>query len=85
MDNQSYHNQGFGKSFAVIFFATFLLPVVAMMFIDDTWDRFLKKYGDPIRTECWENSKHERVCRDNNTCTFGRNFCIPEVYRWKSK
>ena len=43
MDNQSYHNQGFGKDFAVIFFATFLLPVVAMMFIDDTWDRFLKK------------------------------------------
>ena len=85
MDNQSYHNQGFGKAFAVIFFATFLLPVVAMMALDDTWDRFLKKYGDPIKTECWENSKHERVCRDNNTCKFGRNFCIPEVYRWRVK
>ena len=56
-----------------------------MMFIDDTWDRFLKKYGDPIKTECWENSKHERVCRDNNTCKFGRNFCIDEVYRWRVK
>ena len=56
-----------------------------MMALDDTWDRFLKKYGDPIKTECWENSKHERVCRDNNTCKFGRNFCIPEVYRWRVK
>ena len=85
MNDQPYHNQGFGKSFLIIVLATFVLPVVAMMALDDSWDRFLKKYGDPIKTECWENSKHERVCRDNNTCKFGRNFCIPEVYRWRVK
>ena len=33
------------------------------MTIDDTWDRFLAKYGAPFTTECWENSKHERVCK----------------------
>ena len=46
-----------------------------------TWDMFWKMHlpdGD-----CWENSKHEKVCKDNNTCKFGRNFCIPEVYRWR--
>ena len=52
MNDQPYHNQGFGKSFLIIVLATFVLPVVAMMALDDTWDRFLKKYGDPIKTEC---------------------------------
>ena len=54
-----------------------------MMFMDDTFARVIKKYGDPIRSECWENSKHERVCRGENTCKFGRNFCTPNVYRWR--
>ena len=80
-----YHNKGFGTAFTVIVLTFLVLPVAAMMTLDDTWDRFLKKYGDPIKTECWENSKHERVCRDNNTCTFLRNFCTPKVYRWKEK
>ena len=62
-----------------------LLPITAMMTIDDTWDRFLQKYGDPWKSDCWENSKHERVCKSDNTCKFGRNFCIPEVYRWKAE
>ena len=53
--------------------------------MDDTWSRFVKKYTDPIRSECWENSKHERTCRGENTCKFGRNFCIEEVYRWKTE
>ena len=56
-----------------------------MMTIDDTWSRFLKKYGESITAECWENSKHEKVCRNDNTCKFGRNFCIPEIYRWRAK
>ena len=46
---------------------------------------FLSKYGDPITTECWENSKHERVCKTKNSCKFLRNFCIEEVYRWRAE
>ena len=56
-----------------------------MMTIDDTWDRFLQKYGDPWKSDCWENSKHERVCKDDNTCLIGRNFCIPEKFRWRAE
>ena len=51
--------------------------------MDDGWDIFVQMHlpdGD-----CWENSKHERVCKDDNQCKFGRNFCIDEVYRWKTK
>ena len=78
-----YHNKGFGLAFLTIILFTMVLPIAAMMTIDDTWDRLLKKYGDPWKSDCWENSKHERVCKSDNTCKFGRNFCIPEVYRWK--
>ena len=42
------------------------------MTLDDTWDRFVKKYTG--KSNCWENSKHERVCKEDNTCKFGRNF-----------
>ena len=30
-----------------------------------------------------DDRKTIKVCKDNNTCKFGRNFCIPEVYRWR--
>ena len=80
-----YHNEGFGIAFFWIFALVFILPIIGTLAIDDTWERFTKKYGDPIRTECWENSKHERTCNENNTCKFGRNFCIEDVYRWKTE
>ncbi len=51
--NQPYHNQGFGVAFLWIILVVFLFPLAAMMTVDDTWDRFLSKYGDPITTECW--------------------------------
>lgn len=82
---EPYHNKGFGLAFLTIIFVTLILPIAAMMTIDDTWDRLLKKYGDPWKSNCWENSKHERVCKGENTCKFGRNFCIPEVYRWRAE
>ena len=82
---EPYHNKGFGLAFLTIIFVTLILPIAAMMKIDDTWDRLLKKYGDPWKSNCWENSKHERVCKGENTCKFGRNFCIPEVYRWRAE
>lgn len=85
MSNEPYHNQGFGIAFLWIILVVFLFPLAAMMTIDDTWDRFLQKYGDPITTECWENSKHERVCKKENSCKFLRNFCTEEVYRWRAE
>ena len=83
MKNNAYHNEGFGIAFFWIFALFFILPVIGVLSIDDTWSRFAKKYGDPIRSECWENSKHERTCNQNNSCKFGRNFCIEKVFRWK--
>ena len=85
MSNQAYHNKGFGVAFTWIIVLTMILPLVGLMFIDDTWDRVVNKYVSAWTSECWENSKHERVCRGDNTCKFGRNFCIDEVYRWRVK
>ena len=44
MNNGPYHNQGFGIAFLWIIIVMFILPVMAMMTLDDTWDRFIKKY-----------------------------------------
>ena len=51
--NQPYHNQGFGVAFLWIIIVVFIIPVMAMMTLDDTWDRFVKKYTDPWRSNCW--------------------------------
>ena len=71
--NKPYHNQGFGTAFLVIVLAFFVLPVVLMMGIDDTFDRFKVKYFP--KAECWETAKHERVCKGDNQCKWFRNFC----------
>ncbi len=82
---KAYHNEGFGKAFFWVIMIMIIIPVAGLMTIDDTWDRFVKKYTSPWKSECWENSKHERVCRSDNTCKFGRNFCTPNVYRWREE
>ena len=82
---EPYHNKGFGVAFLWIIIITMILPITAMMTLDDTRDRFLQKYGDPWKSDCWENSKHERVCKGDNTCLIGRNFCIPEKFRWRAE
>ena len=82
---EPYHNKGFGVAFLWIIIITMILPITAMMTLDDTWDRFLQKYGDPWKSDCGENSKHERVCKGDNTCLIGRNFCIPEKFRWRAE
>ena len=75
---------GLGLAFATIAIFAFLLPSVALLSIGDTWDRFIEKYGSSLSTECWENSKHERVCRNDNQCRFGRLFCTKEGFRWRA-
>jgi hypothetical protein len=73
MMSKPYHNQGFGTAFLVIVLGFFVLPVVLMMMMDDTFERFTKKYFP--KAECWETAKHERVCKRFNNCKFMRNFC----------
>ena len=68
-----YHNKGLFSSFTIIVLVFFVLPVILTLNIDDTWDRFKVKYFP--NSECWETSKHERVCRGDNKCTLWRNFC----------
>ena len=58
-----------------------IVEATIMLSIDDGFSKFVKMRGGT--GDCWENSKHEKVCNNNNTCKFGRNFCIPEVYRWR--
>ena len=65
--NNNNNNKGFGLAFMTIVLVMFVLPSVALLSIGDTWERFISKYGSPISTDCWENSKHERVCRDENS------------------
>ena len=78
------NSKGFGLAFIVIIFVAFVLPSIVLLSVGDTWDRFIDKYGSAMSTECWENSKHEKICRNDNSCRFGRLFCIEEVFRWQS-
>ena len=83
MSNQAYHNKGFGVAFLWIMLLFIVLPAIMILSIDDGFAKFVSMRG--FGSECWQNSKHERVCKDDNTCKFGRNFCIDEVYRWRVK
>ncbi len=78
------NNEGFGLAFVTIIIVAFILPSIALLSIGDTWDRFIDKYGSAITTACWQNSKHEKVCRVDDQCRFGRLFCIEEGFRWRA-
>ena len=81
MSNEPYHNEGFGVAFVTIVIFTIIVPALMILSIDDGFAKFVSMRG--FGSECWQNSKHERVCRGDNNCKFGRNFCIDEVYRWR--
>ena len=83
MSNEPYHNEGFGIAFLTIIVFTIILPALMILSIDDGFAKFVQMRG--MTGDCWENSKHERVCKNDHTCKFGRNFCIEEVYRWRAK
>ena len=78
------NNEGFGIAFVAIIIIAFIVPSIVLLSVGDTWDRFIDKYGSSIGTECWENSKHEKVCRSDRKCKFGRLFCIEEGFRWRA-
>jgi hypothetical protein len=75
--NKPYHNKGFGTAFFYVFLLLIPLPIFALWIVDgqDWVDRFATKYFSPWQSECWENAKHERVCKGDNNCKFWRNFC----------
>ena len=52
MSNQAYHNKGFGVAFTWIIVLTMILPLIGLMFIDDTWDRVVNKYVSAWTSEC---------------------------------
>ena len=66
---EPYHNKGFGWAFFWIVTMGLVFPSIIMLSIDDGFAKFVQM----------------RVCKEDNTCKWGRNFCIPEVYRWRSK
>ena len=81
MSNEPYHNEEFGVAFLTIIVFTIIIPALMILSIDDGFAKFVSMRG--FGSECWENSKHERVCKDDNTCKFGRNFCTENVFRWR--
>jgi len=79
MENNSYHNEGFGWAFLTIVFFMLVFPAMLLFTSLGTWETFITMHlpdGD-----CWENSRHERVCNVPTegaklaNCKFGRNFC----------
>ena len=62
MSDEPYHNKGFGLAFLAIVFFMLVFPAMVLFASMGTWDMFWKMHlpdGD-----CWENNKHEKVCKD---------------------
>ena len=87
--NEPYHNEGFGWAFMWIIIMFLVLPSIMILSIDNGFAKFVEMRG--VTGDCWENSKHERVCSVPTEgaklagCKFWRNFCTEEVYRWRAK
>ena len=58
--NQPYHNQGFGLAFLWIVLLFVIAPSLMILSIDGGFAKFVEMRG--VTGDCWENSKHERVC-----------------------
>ena len=77
--NQPYHNQGFGLAFLCIVLAFVIAPSLMILSIDGGFAKFVEMRG--VTGDCWENSRHERVCTIPTegaklaNCKFWRNFC----------
>ena len=73
MSNEPYNNEGFGVAYMLLLFFILIFPAIILFISLGTWDTFVRMHipdGD-----CWENSKHERVCKPTANCKIGRNFC----------
>ena len=71
--NQPYHNEGFGWAFFWIVILFLVFPSFIILSIDNGFAKFAQMRG--VTGDCWENSKHEIVCKETANCKFLRNFC----------
>jgi hypothetical protein len=70
---EPYHNKGFGWAFFWIVTMSLVFPSIIILSIDDGFSKFVQMRG--LSGDCWENAKHEKVCKGEVVCKFGRNFC----------
>ncbi len=70
---EPYHNKGFGWAFFWIVTMSLVFPSIIILSIDDGFSKFVQMRG--LSGDCWENAKHEKVCKGEVICKFGRNFC----------
>lgn len=79
MTNEPYNNEGVGISFFWIVVLFLILPSLIILSIDNGFSKFAQMRG--VTGDCWENSRHERVCTIPTegaklaNCKFWRNFC----------
>lgn len=79
MTNEPYNNEGVGISFFWIVVLFLILPSLIILSIDNGFSKFAQMRG--VTGDCWENSRHERVCTVPTegaklaNCKFWRNFC----------
>ena len=74
MSNEPYNNEGFGVAYMLLLFFILIFPAIILFISLGTWDTFVRMHipdGD-----CWENAKHEKVCKGEVDCKFLRNFCV---------
>ena len=72
-NDEPYNNEGFGVAYLTLLFFVLILPAIILFTSLGTWGMFWKMHlpdGD-----CWENSRHEKVCKPTANCKIGRNFC----------
>ena len=70
---EPYHNKGFGWAFFWIVTISLVFPSIIILSIDDGFSKFVQMRG--LSGDCWENAKHEKVCKGEVDCKFLRNFC----------
>ena len=72
-NDEQYNNEGFGIAYMWILLLVLIFPATLLFVSMGTWNMFWKMHlpdGD-----CWENARHERVCKETANCKIGRNFC----------
>jgi len=64
MSSQAYHNKGFWQAYLLIIVLVIVVPksLIMMSLGEDHRKTFYRMWLEP--SNCWETSKHERVCRE---------------------
>ena len=79
MESEPYHNEGLGWALLTILTVFLIIPILITLSIDNGFAKYAQMRG--FSGDCWENSRHERVCNVPTegaklaNCKFGRNFC----------